>query len=129
MILALVTNADDGRRFLEIASCASQDVIAIDLRGATDLPARIVTPEAATWLLLSLVERAPAPLVLIGTSLRLTDLEARLVRHALECRVRVLALSPSDEIWRVIGLSRNSLAEAQLEISPLDLGTGLAELH
>lgn len=130
MILALVTNADDGRRFFEVAACASQDVIAIDLRGATDLPSRIVTPQAATCLLLALVERgAAAPLLLIGTSLRLTDLESRLVRHALESRVQVLALSPADEIWRVVGLSRNSLAEAQLEVSPLELSTGMTELH
>lgn len=125
MILALVTSERDTDAFWQIAAGASADVIPIDLRfsftAASDPRAgmpRVSSLRAATSLLLSLSERGPVTL-LCGLSLTLTDLEAMLVRHALEAGARVLALSAPLELWRVVGVTRDVQARAQLEIASL----------
>jgi hypothetical protein len=117
MILALLTGNSD--RIAEIAALSSLDVVPIDLRGSPGAVA-ITTVAGATELLLALAETAPrAPFVLVGPSVVLTDAEARFVRHAIEARVTVLALSRGLEVWRVTGLGRDHGARAVLELDPV----------
>ena len=124
MILALLTGPQE--TIAELAALSSFDVVPVDLRSESSSVA-VTTIGGATELLLALAERK-APVVLIGPSIVLTDAEAIFVRHALEARATVLALSAGLELWRVSGLDRDGAARAVLELDPL-LETPAADVH
>ncbi len=117
MILALLTGNPD--HITEIAALSSLDVVPIDFRGSPGAVA-VTTVAGATELLLALAETVRrAPLVLVGPSVVLTDAEAMFIRHAIEARVTVLALSQGLELWRVTGIGRDHGARAVLELDPV----------